>query len=275
MTSVASVCSSLDQFHCGFLVSSLADMPMLPRGGVMPPIGPWSSVAGGLIMPPEFADQFGFEPPPIVPRSSVHVGLIVPSEFAQDLDPELSVDSFVGLADHGPSCLLCRGNHAARLSCPCRRCGFRHVGDCATICGLCQHRHVVTSRCRLSVVPSLTASRRALALFTNDDAASDRSPALRHHLGVMIVECDHCRARFFPKEKVNCCHGGDVVVPWDIDVPVALSSIILSAHVRQNIRPYNTVLAFASTGHQNKSLIGGNSCWAAALIIESVLCCQV
>jgi hypothetical protein len=73
----------------------------------------------------------------------------------------------------------------------------------------------------------------------------------------MIVECVHCRARLFPKEKVNCCHGGDVVVPWDIDVPVALSAIILSAHVRQNIRPYNTVLAFASTGHQNKSLIGG------------------
>jgi hypothetical protein len=73
----------------------------------------------------------------------------------------------------------------------------------------------------------------------------------------MNVICAHCRARTFPDEKIKCCSAGNVVFPLPMDVPIPLSALILSAHVRQNIRSYNSVMAFASTGHTNKSLPDG------------------
>ena len=104
----------------------------------------------------------------------------------------------------------------------------------------------------------MTAKRRAAIVFSNDDdAIVDRVPFPKHDLGMMAVPCPHCRARTWRSEKLNCCHNGDIIVEWDVDVPLPMSEIILSSHVRQNIRPYNTVMAFASTGHSNKSLIGG------------------
>jgi len=56
---------------------------------------------------------------------------------------------------------------------------------------------------------------------------------------------------------MNCCAGGRIIVPELNEVPLELSNLILSSHVRQNIRPYNTVMAFASTGHANKSFVDG------------------
>jgi hypothetical protein len=40
-------------------------------------------------------------------------------------------------------------------------------------------------------------------------------------------------------------------------VPAELSDLILSSHVRSNFRIYNSVMALASVGHSNKSVIGG------------------
>jgi hypothetical protein len=47
------------------------------------------------------------------------------------------------------------------------------------------------------------------------------------------------------------------VFPMQGDAPRALSELILSSHVRQNMRSYNSILAFASTGHSNKSFPDG------------------
>jgi hypothetical protein len=108
-------------------------------------------------------------------------------------------------------------------------------------------------------VPAIyfTAQCRNQATFSNDRDEFVRVPALKHSLGDMSIVCPHCHSKSWPKEHINCCRGGDVVVEWDNDVPLELSRLILSAHVRSNIRRYNSVMAFASTGHSNKSLIGG------------------
>jgi hypothetical protein len=40
-------------------------------------------------------------------------------------------------------------------------------------------------------------------------------------------------------------------------VPAELSALILSPHVRGNFRIYNSLMALASVGHSNKSIVGG------------------
>jgi hypothetical protein len=95
------------------------------------------------------------------------------------------------------------------------------------------------------------------AIFCDDDDIVDRAPPERHFLGLMVLECPYCKARSWRGEKLSCCHHGAVHLPLQDMVPAQLSAIILSPHVRQNIRPYNTIMAFASTGHQNKSIVGG------------------
>jgi hypothetical protein len=213
----------------------------------------WSSVAGGLSMPPEFAHYF-------LPAVSM------------DCDNNLSVkrcSSSAVVSSVLPlpspsirrgkrSCLLCHGRHGPNVACACHRCGYRHDGDCVTVCHLCRRVHPASTLCRAVGAVYMTAKRRASIVFSNDDdGIVDRVPFPKHDLGMMVVPCPYCRARSWRSEKLNCCHNGDIVVEWDIDVPLSLSEIILSSHVRQNIRPYNTVMAFASTGHSNKSLIGG------------------
>jgi hypothetical protein len=73
----------------------------------------------------------------------------------------------------------------------------------------------------------------------------------------MSEMCGHCRSRSWFGEKVNCCRQGTIVLPIQSDIPQSLSALILSSHVRQNLRGYNTALAFASTGHSNKSFRDG------------------
>jgi hypothetical protein len=79
----------------------------------------------------------------------------------------------------------------------------------------------------------------------------------RDYLGEMNVHCSFCRAKLFPREKLNCCHGGEIVIPELNNVPSAMSDVILCPQVRQHIRAYNAAMAFASTGHANKSLVDG------------------
>ena len=155
-------------------------------------------------------------------------------------------------------CMYCRAAHQEHLPCSCFRCGYRHEGDCATVCGRCRRCHLPGEvRCHLRPVTYFSSVIRNRAIFSNDGDEGERQPALRHSLGDMNVVCIHCQSKSWQREKMNCCHGGDIVVEWDVVVPSELRDVILCSHVRQNIRPYNTVLAFASTGHANKSLIGG------------------
>ena len=83
------------------------------------------------------------------------------------------------------------------------------------------------------------------------------SAPIAHHLGAMDQVCPHCHSRSWLKESINCCASGSIVLPAFPDVPEEFSNIILSAHVRANIRKYNMALAMASVGHQNRSLPDG------------------
>ena len=214
----------------------------------------WSDIAGSLSMPSEFAHYFA-PSQPSAKRRSVSPDFVLSEACAMfgDSSPRLPLPS----NGSRRTCLFCRGFHAEHISCTCQRCGYRHQGDCVSVCCNCHRCHSPSRRCRPSPAVYLTAKRKAVAVFSNDDDSGERPPAIRHNLGDMVIECPHCQARSWPRERVNCCHNGDIVVAWDQDVPLALSHVILSSHVRQNMRPYNTVMAFASTGHDNKSLIGG------------------
>jgi hypothetical protein len=226
-------------------------------------------------MPAEFAHLFKDGS-----GTSIAGGLNLPAEFTH-LCQDGSGISF----RRRKRCVICGSIHSEQVSCACFRCGRRHQGDCATVCPICRRCHPNRRRCRLEPSVYFTSRRRSLAIFSNDEFDGDHIPAVRHHLGEMSVICPHCQSRSWQSEKINCCHGGDIVVPWDVEVPQELSSIILSSHVRQNIRAYNTVMAFASTGHQNKSIAGGTfvlggrsyhligSILPGALII-SVDCCD-
>ena len=216
----------------------------------------WSDVAGGLFMPSQFAHYFSHALSPVL---QVHDNVLSLEESSSSMVVS-AVPPMPSVSNRRcrQLCPLCHGQHTENVACACRRCGYRHVGDCVSVCHQCHRVHPPATPCRTSGKVYLTAKRRASIVFGNDDdGIVDRNPFPKHDLGLMVVECPHCRARSWRHEKLNCCHGGDVVVEWDIDVPLALSQIILSSHVRQNIRSYNTVMAFASTGHDNKSLIGG------------------
>ncbi len=151
-------------------------------------------------------------------------------------------------------CVSCGYEHSSNVSCPCHRCGIRHSGDCASVCAQCNRCH---SGKRCASMGNMTASRRSRARVANDVEISNIAPVIRHDLGDMCVSCPHCLAKTFVGEKISCCNGGLIVIPELNVVPSALSDIILSAHVRQNIRSYNSIMAFASTGHKNKSFVDG------------------
>ena len=136
-------------------------------------------------------------------------------------------------------------------------------GDCQTVCQYCNRCHSAEYRCSKRGTSYFTAAKRAEASFehlsvvTNPNSQTLRTAVVTHYLGAMSQSCGYCRARSWFGEKMNCCRQGTVVFPMQTDVPQALSELILSYHVRQNIRSYNTVLAFASTGHNNKSFPDG------------------
>jgi hypothetical protein len=158
-------------------------------------------------------------------------------------------------------CLICRAYHRTNLSCPCYRCGFRHDGDCATVCRFCDRCHSAESGCSKRRRTYFTAALRTQLTFEHSlpigNNHIDRPAVTLHYLGAMSVICAHCRARSFADEKMNCCSAGNVVFPVQTDVPPLLSALILCSHVRQNIRSYNSIMAFASTGHSNKSFPDG------------------
>ena len=155
-------------------------------------------------------------------------------------------------------CLYCRAVHRVALSCPCFRCGFRHEGDCATVCKFCDRSHPPTIGCSKRPRSYFTAAHRSKALFEHSIGDNNvQHSVVQHYLGVMDVVCSHCRARTWIGEKLNCCRSGSIVFPVQGDVPPDLSNLILSSHVRQHMRAYNSALAFASTGHSNKSFPDG------------------
>jgi hypothetical protein len=163
-------------------------------------------------------------------------------------------EEFVPIANDR-SCLICGSIHAVQLSCPCFRCGLRHAGDCYTVCPQCLQCHRPNQRVCSHF--QMSNSRRVRARIEHSNLTESVSRVTLHSLGDMNVQCPHCRARFWPREKINCCRHGDIVIPELNDVPAVMSDIILCAHVRQHIRSYNTVMAFASTGHDNKSFPDG------------------
>lgn len=208
-------------------------------------------------MPPEFASEFGS----LLSEDSSVRRIVEPLSSSPRSRLKRRHSDVDSVMLNSPSsrkrCVLCGSLHDHNVSCACFRCGHRHQGDCLTVCRNCRQCHSASSGCRHSPAQYFTALRKSMANFSNDVTNGVHTPVARHNLGDMNIVCPHCHARTWRNEKLNCCHGGDVVVPWDADVPQLLSSVILSAHVRQNIRAYNTVVAFASTGHTNKSLIGG------------------
>ena len=156
----------------------------------------------------------------------------------------------------GGRCRLCGGQHLAHMACPCYRCGLRHDGDCTAVCSRCLRCHRPNQGSCSQHQTRVTNDRRVRARMHNDDACT-LSDVQRDSLGDMNVQCPFCRARCFPREKLNCCHGGDIVIPDLNAVPSDMTDIILCSHVRQHMRAYNSVMAFASTGHENKSLVDG------------------
>jgi hypothetical protein len=151
-------------------------------------------------------------------------------------------------------CDRCGYDHPTHLQCPCLRCGSSHDGDCSTVCARCNRCHG-NKRCSYSQTV-VSKNFRVRARTANDDT-SVVATVTRHDLGNMSIVCPHCQSRSWFGEKMNCCKGGAIVVPELNDVPEAISSLILSSHVKQNIRCYNTVMAFASVGHANKSFVDG------------------
>jgi hypothetical protein len=234
---------------------------------IMSVLSAWSAIAGGLTMPSAFGHFFAAAQPMSV--SSANNDSMVTSDVSAAEDRVVSVAAMPVSDDQSGQprvirrcfrrmCLFCRAMHNEHEPCSCFRCGYRHSGDCGTVCSICHRVHAASEFiCRIRPAMNFSPQRRSKALFINDADVEDRIPAPRHDLGMMHVECPHCKSRSFSSEKMNCCNGGVVDVAWEDDVPSELSAIILSSHVRQNIRPYNTVMAFASTGHVNKSIIGG------------------
>ena len=70
-------------------------------------------------------------------------------------------------------------------------------------------------------------------------------------LGKLILECPDCKALRFVDEKRNCCHNGKVSLQALGECPDDLKDLYLGSNVRsrnfqENIRKYNSAMAFAS-----------------------------
>jgi hypothetical protein len=176
-------------------------------------------------------------------------------------------------------CFTCGCQHSVDKECPCVMCHAHHDADCPTsvlhigICLLCGHRHIANQlcpcvRCRhrhpgadCPLPPSRSAivPRSPMVNFRVRERALTSSVEMVafHNCGQMSVVCPHCRARTFPHERLNCCSEGRVIIPDLNEVPADMRDLILTSHVRSNFRIYNSVMALASVGHSNKSLVGG------------------
>lgn len=126
----------------------------------------------------------------------------------------------------------------------CRQCGLRVSPHSRCRCLQCGGLHLHTSPCRVM---------RASKTY----AAINGAIPVVHDAGSMDQICPFCCSRSWRSETISCCASGAIVLPSFPPVPEALSSVILSPHVRDNIRAYNMVMAMASVGHKNRSLPDG------------------
>ena len=75
----------------------------------------------------------------------------------------------------------------------------------------------------------------------------------RYTIGQMNIACNFCQALRFPQESMNCCHNGKVTLAPLAPYPEAFHSLLTrnddqAKNFRQNIRNYNSAMAFASFG---------------------------
>jgi hypothetical protein len=178
-------------------------------------------------------------------------------------------------------CLHCGEQHLIFHSCPCSRCYRFHAGkDCLPFI-LCSEpsrdQWKSSSRpaamestfpCRLCKIwhgaESCSKGHQHVDIENGDplpDDIDDHTGSIindleQHSVGEMSIPCRHCGARFWERERINCCYQGSLLLP-EQHIPVEFESIIYSADVRSNIRQYNRAMAMASVGHKNASLPDG------------------
>jgi hypothetical protein len=133
-------------------------------------------------------------------------------------------------------CSQCGEMLKPHLRCQCRRCGRTH------------HHNDPCYSGRASLLRSSSSRLRAAMNGCVPDV---------HSVGLCDQVCPHCHSRSWRNESINCCAAGAIVLPSFPDVPVEMANLILTPHVRSNIRKYNMAMAMASVGHQNISLPDG------------------
>lgn len=77
------------------------------------------------------------------------------------------------------------------------------------------------------------------------------------NVGCMDQICQFCGAITWVGEKLSCCASGSIVLPCAPELPVEISQIVLSPHVLNHIRAYNSALGMASVGHKSVGLPDG------------------
>jgi hypothetical protein len=102
------------------------------------------------------------------------------------------------------------------------------------VCVSCGGRHNPARRCRI-----ISTDPNIWLLGLN---AAVAVPFPVHELPEFDVVCPHCAARFWRDEVINCCGEGRLQLPLDHEVPDDVADVILSAHVRANIRRCSAVL---------------------------------
>ena len=68
--------------------------------------------------------------------------------------------------------------------------------------------------------------------------------------GSMDIMCQHCGALRFGKETLNCCHNGKVCLEQLSEYPAELRDLLKSNNFLDNVRAYNSGVAFSSMGAQ-------------------------
>jgi hypothetical protein len=96
------------------------------------------------------------------------------------------------------------------------------------VCHACGGRHSPARRCRV-----VRTDPNVWLHGLQADAAIS-FPV--HELPEFDIVCPHCAARFWRDEGINCCNGGRLQLPLDQEIPDDVAEVILSAHVRANIR---------------------------------------
>ena len=96
------------------------------------------------------------------------------------------------------------------------------------LCELCHRFHDLSHRCAVR--------RFDASPWIHHHDSSVVLPVPVHELPAFDVICPHCNARSCRDEHMNCCGSGRVMLPIGDVVPAELQDVILSSHVRSNIR---------------------------------------